>query len=110
MTLAMTPGERVRAAAISSRPTWARNLTAGSVAAAGGGAAVSHATHAIARTHAERLAAGSRNSHLDIVGRRLPITVDMLCPNPSVARFQRMGFRRMGGRPPARYAKNTPGT
>src|SRR5262245_15220439 len=87
MTLAMTPGERVRAAAISSRPTSAMNLTAGSAAAAGRGAAVSHATHAIAKKHAERPAAGSRNCHVDMAGLRLPITLDMLCSNPSVARF-----------------------
>ena len=31
----MTPGERVRAAAVSSRPTLAMNWTAGSAAAAG---------------------------------------------------------------------------
>src|SRR5262245_59449882 len=94
MTLAMTPGERVRAAAISSRPTWAMNLTAGSAAAAGRGAAVSHATHEIAKRHAAKPAALGRNCHFDMAGHRLPITVDMLCSYPSVARFERMGGPR----------------
>jgi hypothetical protein len=61
------------------------NLTAGSAAVAGWGAAVSHARQAIAERHAERPAAGSRNCHLDLAGHRLQITVYMLCFYPSVA-------------------------
>ena len=38
----MAPGERVRAAAISSLPTWAMKMTAGSPARAGAPASPTH--------------------------------------------------------------------
>ena len=89
MTLAITPGERVRAAAISSRPTWAMNLTAGSAAAAGRGAAVSQTTHAIAKTHAEIAAAAT--PELPLRPRRPQGTDNRghAVLDPSVARSQR---------------------
>src|SRR5262245_27215273 len=76
----MTPGERVRAAAISSRPTWAMNFTAGSAAAAGEGAIVSHARHANATT------AGTR-CHLEPARGRVPKSVDMFCLTPLLPVF-----------------------
>src|SRR5262245_21903383 len=82
MTLAITPDDRVRAAAISSRPTWAMNLTAGSAAAAGRGAPVNQMTHAIVKMHAETAAAARPECRLDLAGGRVPMIVDMLCLTP----------------------------
>src|SRR5947207_10077067 len=44
------PGERERAAAIKSRPTWAMNTTAGSAARAGEAAAAAHSVISAAKT------------------------------------------------------------
>src|SRR5574342_511916 len=82
MTPAITPDERVRAAAINSRPTWAMNFTAGSAAAAGCAAAESHAMHAMARVRVEIVAARTELRHFGIASRRVPKTVDMLCLTP----------------------------
>src|SRR5262249_22163732 len=101
MTLAMTPGERVRAAAISSRPTWAMNLTAGSAAAAGRGAAVRPARHTNANAHAEIAAARTPDCRFNLADRRVPMTVDMLCLTPLLAHSN-------AGAAPALRAQNTP--
>src|SRR5262245_47678006 len=82
MTLAIAPGERVRAAAINSRPTCAMNLTAGSAAAARGGAAVRPARANVARMHPERAAAARRGRQCDPIDRRVPVTLDMSARSP----------------------------
>ena len=96
----MTPGERVRAAAISSRPTCAMNTTAGSAAAAGaetGGALAASSMRAAMQLKTARLQP------------RVPST-NVPCAVPVTPVMRRISPSNIGPYAPARECAALPTT